>query len=163
MALEGEFLASSQGPQGVSTIHTPGIDNDSEYDFSPEGYPYVGSVVPPPPLESNQPLFPAGYTSLAQLVLGTPSASSLYHNPIWSSSAMPTSSPFISSVAYQIPILATVSSVHVQPIVTVEEINVPISSLGPPLSGKYVPPPIPRHGGSSHLCLTYMLFWVELM
>ena len=107
----------------------------------------MGSVAPPPPLENGEPLFPVGYTSLAQLVSGTPSASSLYDNPIWSSGAMPTSGLFVSNMASQIPVPTAVSSIPVQPTVTVGAINVPISSSGPPLSGLYVPPPIHPHGG----------------
>lgn len=147
MALEGEFPSSSQGPPKVSSTHTPSVNNDFEYDFPPEGYPYVGSVAPPPPPESSGPIFPPGYTSLAQMVSGTSSVSSLYQNSIWSSSTMPTSGLFISNVASQIPIPTTVLSLPVQPTVTVGETNVPISSQGAPLSGQYVPPPIPSYGG----------------
>lgn len=147
MTLVGKFPTSPQGPPKVSSTHTPSVDNYLEYEFPPEVFPYVGSVAPPPPLQSSEPLSPASYTSLAQLVSGTPSVSSLYHNPIWSSSAMPTSGPFVSNVATQIPISTTVVSVPVQLTFTVGVINVPISSLGPPLSGQYVSPPIPSHGG----------------
>jgi len=111
MASEGEFPASSQGPLEVSTTHTSGVDNDSEYDFPPEDYPYMGSVAPPPPPKSSEALFLVGYTSLAQLVSGTPNAPSLYHNPICSSSAMPTSGLFVSNVASKIPVPTPVSSV----------------------------------------------------
>ena len=139
MASEGKFPSSSQGPPEVSATYTPGVDNDSKYNFPPEGYPYVGSVAPPPPLERSEPLFLAGYKSLAQLVSSTACASSLYHNPIWSLGAMPTFSPFVSNVASQIPIPTAVSLVPIQPIVMLGEINVHITSSGPPLSGKYVP------------------------
>lgn len=88
MDSEGEFPTSSQGPPKVSVTHTPGVDNDFGYDFLLEGYPYVGSVTSPPSHESNEPLFLASYMSLVELVSGTPSAYSLYHNPIWSSGAM---------------------------------------------------------------------------
>lgn len=147
MASKGEFPASSQGPIEVSATHNPGVDNDSEYFFFPEGYPYVGSVAPPPPRESRWPLFPSNYTYLAQLVSGTPSVSSLYHNPIQSSGTMPTSGPLVSYVASQTPVLTVVSSVPIQPTVMVGAINVTIGSQGPPLSRQYVPPTIPPHGG----------------
>jgi len=136
MASEGEFPTSSQGPPKVSTTHTPSVDNDSEYDFPPEGYPFVGSVLPPPPPEISGPIFPPGYTSLAQLVSCTPSVSSLYHNPILSSGTRPTLGLFVSNVASQIPVPTKVLLVPVQLTVTVGEINVPISSQGPPLSGQ---------------------------
>lgn len=123
----------------------------------------MGSVAPPPPVENSGPIFPPGYTSLAQLVSGTPSVSSLYHNPIWSSGAMPTSSPFVSNATSQIPVPTAVLSVHVQPTIAIGAINVPISSQGPLLSGQYVPPPIPPPRSNNHLCLMYLLFQVDLM
>lgn len=102
---------------------------------------------PPPPPERSEPLFPPGYTSLAQLVSAIPSEYSLYHNSIWSSDAMPTFGLFVSSVASQIPIHTTVISVPIQPKVMVRTVNVPMDSLDHPLSVKYVPPPIPLHWG----------------
>jgi len=148
MASEGEIPTSPQdSPHEVSATHTPGIGDEFEYKLPPEGFLYMGSMPPPPPPESGEPLFPLGYTSFVQLVSSTPSVSSLYHNPIWLLGAMPTSGPFVSSVASQIPIQTAVSSVHVQPKITVGTVNVLIGSSSPPLSGQYVPPPIPLHGG----------------
>ena len=150
MASEGEFPTSPQGPLEVSSTQIPRVGNDSKYNF-----PYVGSIPPPPLPQSSEPLFPPSYASLAQLVLGTPSAPSVYHSHIWSSGTMPTSSSFVSSVTSQIPVPTVVSSVPVQPTVMVGTVNVPIGSSSPPLSEQYVSPPIPPHGDLLHM---YFLF-----
>lgn len=76
-------------------LHTPHVDDEQEYDFPPEGFPYTVGVPSLTFPETSGPMFPHGYTTLAQLVSGTPSASSLYQNPIWYSNYMPTSGPFI--------------------------------------------------------------------
>lgn len=77
MASEGEFPTSPQGPLEVSSTHTPNVDNDSKYEFPPEGFPYVGSVPSQPLLENSGPMLPLCYMTLDQLVLGTLGASSL--------------------------------------------------------------------------------------
>lgn len=101
----------------------------------------------PPLLETSEPLFPPIYTYFAHSGSVSPSASSFYHNPLWSSSAMPTSSPFFSSATYKIPIQNVASSVLVQLTITIGTNNVPIISLSHPLSDQLVPPPTPPHGG----------------
>lgn len=89
METEGEFLVSSPGHSEVSTPH---IVKEEEDQFPLKGFPYMGSI--PISVYWNLPL---NYVTLAQLVLGTSSASSLYHNPVWGSGAMPTMAPFISN------------------------------------------------------------------
>lgn len=100
------------------------------------------------------PMLPHSYTTLAQLVSGTPSASSLYENPIWSSNSMPTSSLFIPNMTSKIqivitsvpiqltiplqPLLSFQPSILVQPTVS---FHASVSSSVPLLSGKNVPPP----------------------
>lgn len=143
MALEGEFPASSQGPVEVSATHTPGADNDYEYEFPPKDYPYVGSVVPPPPPESNGPIFPPSYTSWDQLVLSTPSASSLYHRSVCFKRGLPqscTNCSFVSSYTNNSHDWGN---------------QCPKCSQDPPLSGKYMPPPIPL-SGRQHPPLPYV-------
>ena len=50
---------------------------------------------------------------MAQLVSGTPNASSLYQNPIWSSNAMPTFGLFIPNVTSHIPVqIVVISTFH---------------------------------------------------
>ena len=108
MALEGEILTSPQGPPEVSITETPSVDNESEYDFPLEDFPYVGRVPSQLHPKNSGPMLPHGYTTLDQLVSGTPSASSLYQNPIWSSNAIPTSGPFIPNVTSHIPVKTTI-------------------------------------------------------
>lgn len=109
MELEGEFPVSSLGHSEVSTPH---IVEEEEYQFPPEGFPYTGSI----PISVYQKL-PPNYVTLAQLVSGTLSASSLYHNSFWASGAMPTMGPFIPNPTPQGMLISTVTSVPVQPTV----------------------------------------------
>jgi len=84
----------------------------------------------------------------------------------------PTSGPFFSNAASQIPIQTVVSSVPVQPKVMVGTVNVPISPstplstttvvTPPPLSGNMYHPLSHRMGGN-HLLHMYLLFLVEPM
>ena len=117
MDSEGEIPTSPRGPPDVSTRHTPNVDNESEYDFPPEGFPYVGRVPSQPPAYNSGPMLPHGYTTLAQLVSINPSASSLYQNPILSSNAMPISGSFIPNVTSQIPMQIVFASVLIQPMI----------------------------------------------
>ena len=68
MASEGEFPTSLRGAAKVSANHTPSVDNESKYDFSLEGFPYVGRVPSQLPPKNSGHIFPHGYTTLAQLV-----------------------------------------------------------------------------------------------
>ena len=112
---------------------------------------------PTPPPESSEPLFMLGYTSLVHLVLGTLSTSSLYHQLIWSFGITPTTGMFVSTMDFQIPVQIAVSSIPIQTTITVGTINVRIGSstplstskvvTPPTLSWKYLPNPIPLHGG----------------
>ena len=89
MELEGNAPVTSPEESKVSTPHTV---EEEEYPFPPEGFPYTGSIpasVPP------------NYVSLAQLVSGTPIATSIYHNLVWVSGVMPTSGLFISNSTSQ--------------------------------------------------------------
>lgn len=114
-------------------------------------------IGPTPPPNNSEPLFSLGYTSLGNFVLGIPSPYSLYDHLIWSSSITPTTDPFVSSMASQIPIRTMVSLAAIQPTITIGTVYFPIGYLNPlstymvvtptPLSGKNVPPPIPLHGG----------------
>jgi len=110
-------------------------------------FPYVGRVQSQPPPENSGPMIPHGYMTLAQLVSGTPSASSLYQNPIWSSNAMPTSGPFIPNVISHIHVQTAFTLVSIQ--LTIPTLPLPtyVSSSIPPLSGKNVSPPHSQHGG----------------
>lgn len=75
MASESEIPTSPRGPPEVSATHTASVDNEYEYDFPLEGFPYVGRVPSLPPTKNSGSMLPHGYTTLAQLVSGTPSAS----------------------------------------------------------------------------------------
>lgn len=105
---------SPLGPMEISTTHTPHVDNDIEYDFPLEGFPYEGRFPSQMPPVYSGPLLPHDYTTLAQLVSETPSASSFYQNPIWSSNAMPTSSSFIPNMTSHFPVQTVITSVMIQ-------------------------------------------------
>lgn len=68
-----------------------------EYKFSLENFPYEMTQLPSQPLS-------AGYRTLAQFIYG---ASSLYQNPLWSSTAAPSSGSFVSGPSSSIPIVLT--------------------------------------------------------
>jgi len=102
MEPEGDDLVTSPNESEVSTPHT--VDEE-EHPFPPEGFCYTGSI----PISVYWELL-LNYVSLAQLASSTPSASSLYHNPIWASGAMPTIGPFIENPTSQ----QAVTSVLVQ-------------------------------------------------
>jgi len=95
MESKGEILVSSPGHSEVSTTHTPHVVDEQGCSFLAEGFPYTGNISTSFYPEYSETLFPHGHTSLGQLVSGTLSASSLYHNPIWSLGAMPTSGSFV--------------------------------------------------------------------
>jgi len=82
MESEGEIPVSSPSHLEVST---PCTVKEQEYHFPLEGVPYMGSIPTSVHLE-----LPRNYMTLAQLVSGMPTTSSLYHNPIWASDVMPT-------------------------------------------------------------------------
>jgi len=105
MESEGEILVSSSGHSEVSTPHTI---EEEEYPFPPEGFPYTRSI----PISVYRD-FPPNYVTLAQLVLGTPNASSLYHDLVWASGAMPTKGLFIQNLSSQHMVISTVTSVLV--------------------------------------------------
>lgn len=75
-----------------SEVSTPDTVEEEDFHFRPEVFPYSGGIVAS---------LPPNYVTLAQLVLGTPSAPPLYHNPGWASSAMPTSGLFILNTTSQ--------------------------------------------------------------
>lgn len=83
MDSEGEIPTSARGHLKVSTTHTPHVDEEKEYDFPPEGFPFTGRVPSQTLLETSGPMLQHGYTTLDQFISRTPSASSLYQNPIW--------------------------------------------------------------------------------
>lgn len=87
MEPKGDSLVTSLDE---SNIYTPQIVSEEEYPFPPEGFPYTGII----PISVYQEFLPI-YVSLAQLVSATPSASSIYHNPVWTSGAITTTGPFI--------------------------------------------------------------------
>lgn len=145
-------LFPDMGPQGdapvtspdESEVSTPHNIEGEELPFPLKGFPYSRGILAS---------FPPNYVSLAQLILGTPSASSLYHNPVWASSAMPTSGPFVTNTTSQ----QVVTSIPVQPIVSntlvssvtvthqaqpVVSNNVFVSSSTPLVSGPTVPLPL---------------------
>jgi len=93
MEPEGDALVTSLDESEVSTPHTI---EEEEHTFPLEGFPYIGSI----PISVYQEFFP-NYVSLAQMVLGTPSASSLYHNLVWASGTMPTIGLLIANLASQ--------------------------------------------------------------
>lgn len=98
MESEGEIPVSSPIQLEVSGTHTPQVGDEKPYEFPPEGFPYTGAISSSIYPEFSDPLLSHGYTFLAQLVLGAPSALSLYQNPIWSSGTMPTSCLFIQNM-----------------------------------------------------------------
>ena len=93
MEPEGEIQVFSLGHSEVSTPH---IVKEEEHQFPPEVFPYIGSI----PISVYQDLQP-NYVTLAQLISGTPSASSLYHNHVWASSTVPTIGSFIVNLTSQ--------------------------------------------------------------
>lgn len=68
MDSEGEIPTSPPGHPKVSTTHTPHVDEEKEYDFPLEGFPFMGRVPSHTLPETSGPMFPPGYTTLAQLV-----------------------------------------------------------------------------------------------
>jgi len=93
--LEGEIPTSYPCHSEVSATHNPHVDDEKGYEFPIEGFPYIGRVSSLTFPETSRPMLPHGYTTLAQLISGTPSASSLYRNSIWYSNSMPKSGLFI--------------------------------------------------------------------
>lgn len=140
MELKFDALVTSLEESEFSTPHTV---EEKALHFPPEGFPNSGGI---------HASLPPNYVSLAQLVLGTPSASSLYHNPVWVSSAMHTSGLFVVNMTSQ----QAVTSIPVQPIILntlvssipvtrqaqpVVSKNVSVSSSIPLVSGQVVPLP----------------------
>jgi len=93
MQPEGDAPVTSPDESKVSTPHTV---EEEGHPLPPEGFPYIGSIV----ISVHREL-PPNYVSLAQMVSGTPSASSLYHNPVLESGAMPTTGFFITNLTSQ--------------------------------------------------------------
>jgi len=90
--------------------------------------------------------FPPNYVSLAKLVLGTPSASSLYHNHVWASHAMPTTGLLIvNSTSQQVVTLVLMQPTVPNPLILripvtrLVQPTVFISSLIPLVNGQVVP------------------------
>lgn len=144
---KGEFLVSSLGHSNVSTPHTI---EEEEYQFPPISFPYTGII----PISFYRDL-PPNYVNLAQLVSGTPSVSSLYHNPVWASGSMPTTGSFIRNMNPQQTVISVDTSVSMQPTILnplVSSVQVTrlvqpmVSSLAfvnpsvPPVSAQVVPP-----------------------
>lgn len=114
MDSEGEIPTSPQGHSKVYVTHTH-VDDEKGHEFPLEGFLFIGRVPSHMFPETSGLMFPRGYTTLAQLVSETPSASSLHKNPIWSSNAMPTTGLFIPNVTSQIYVQTSVTPVPVQP------------------------------------------------
>lgn len=143
MEPEGDAPVTSPNQSEFSTPHTV---EEEEHKFSPEGFPYTGSI----PINVYQG-FPPNYLTLSQLVSSTPSASSLYHNPIWAFGSMPTTCMFITNPTSQ----QVITSFLVQPTIPnplVSSVpitysvqlavsnNVIVSTSIHPVSGQVVPP-----------------------
>ena len=134
----------------VSATHTLHVVHKQGYSFPLECFPYIGRILTSIYPWYSKPLLPHGHTSLAQLVSSSPSASSLYHNPIWSSGAMPTSGSYVQNPTSQPIVHTTVTSIPMQPtnpnplILSFQPIvssQVCVISLMPPVSGQVVPLP----------------------
>lgn len=160
MELEGEIPTSSLGHSEVSATHTPHVDDEQGYEFPPKGFPFTGRVPSHTLPKTSGPILPPSYITLTQLILGTPSASSLYQNPILPSNAMPTSSLFIPNATYQTSVQTVVTPVPIQPMISSQNVpsfqptlliqlsvsgKVSVSSSTPPSRGQNVP--LPGGGG----------------
>ena len=117
MDSEGKIPISSLGYSKVFTTHTPHVDDEEGYEFPPEGFPFTGRVPSLTLPETSGPMLSPGYTTLARLVSGTPSASPWHQNPIWSSNSMPNFGWFISNKTYQISAQTPFTLVLVQPVI----------------------------------------------
>jgi len=93
MEPKGDDLVTSPDDSEFSTPHAI---EEEENPFPSEGFPYTGGI----PVSVHREMQP-NYVSLAQLVSGTPSASSLYHNLVWVSGAMPATGSFIENSTSQ--------------------------------------------------------------
>lgn len=93
MEPEGKALVTSPAQCEVSTPHTV---EEEEHQFPIERFPYTGNI----PISVYRD-FPTNYVTLGKLISGTPTPSSLYHNPVWASDAMPTIGPFIQNPTSQ--------------------------------------------------------------
>jgi len=140
MEPKGNAPITSPDESEVSTPHT--VEGE-EFPFHPKGFPYSVGILAS---------FPPNYVSLAQLVSSTPNASSLYHNPVWVSGAMPTSGPFVTNTTSQqvvtlVPVQPTVLNTIVSSILVTHQAqpavskNVSVSSSVPLISGQAIPPP----------------------
>lgn len=107
MESKGKIPVSSWGHSKVSTPHTV---EEEEYTFPLEGFPYMGSI----PINFYRDFSP-NYVTSAQLVSGTPSTSSLYHNHVWAFCTMPITVMFIQNLTFQQTVISIVTSVPVQP------------------------------------------------
>ena len=150
MESKGEIPVFSLGHSEVSAIHTPHIDDEQEYVFPPKCFPYRGRVSLLSYPETSGPMFLHGYTTLAQLASGTPSASPLYKNPICSYNDMPTVGFFIQNTASRLIVQNAVTSILVQLTIPSQPVSsfqstvsgqVLVSSSIPPSSRQIVPPP----------------------
>ena len=65
MESEGEIPVSSLGHSNVSATHTPHVNDEQEYEFPPEAFPNMGRVSSLSYPETNGPMLPHGYTTLA--------------------------------------------------------------------------------------------------
>lgn len=88
---KGDALVTSLDEFKFSTPHS--IEGEElQLQFPPKGFPFSNGI--PASL-------PPNYVSLRHLVLGTPSASSLYDNPVWALGFRPTSGLFIMNTSFQ--------------------------------------------------------------
>jgi len=62
----GEIPTSSLGHLEVFATHIPHVDDEQGYEFPPEGFPFMGRVPSLILPETSGPMFPHGYTTLAQ-------------------------------------------------------------------------------------------------
>ena len=90
-------------PLEDSKVSTPHTVEEEENPFPLEAFPYTGGILAS---------LPPNYVPLAQLVLGTPSASSLYHNPVWASGTMPTLGPFDAKTTSQQVVISAGATHH---------------------------------------------------
>lgn len=141
MEPKGNAPITSPDESGVSTTHT--VEKEElKLQFPPKGSPFSEGI----PAS-----FPPNYVSLGHLVSSTPSASSLYHNPIWALGIRPMSGPFVMNTTSQHAVTSVivkptitntlVSSIPIthESLLTVSKIVLVISSI-PLVSGQIMPP-----------------------
>ncbi len=142
MEPEGDAPITSLDESKVSTPHT--LEGEElQLQFPPKGLPN---------LEGIPASLPPSYVSLRNLVLGTPSASSLYHNFVFASGVRHKPGSFVMNMTSQpvvtsIPVQPTVPNTLVPSIPVTHQLQLVVSnvvfsnSFIPLVSGQIVPPP----------------------